>query len=134
MIPSTTSVLQSTIEFTAKPSKQYKLDIERNRIAGYCDGAEAVKQTIYCILNTERYQYLIYSWNYGFEVWDLYGKDRNYVYSELKRRISEALCQDDRINSVDGFEFEFLKKNTIHVTFTAHTIYGDIEAEKAVNI
>jgi hypothetical protein len=134
LIPSTNSILQTDIEFAVRPTKQYKLEIEKNRIQGYCDGVEALILTIYHILNTQRYEYVIYSWNYGFEFWDLFGKDRAYVCSELKRRISEALCQDDRIDSVDNYKFEFLRKNAIHVTFTAHTIYGDIEAEKAVNI
>ena len=134
LIPSTNDIFSSTFEFTVKPTKQYKLHTERNRIAGYCDGLEALKQTIYHILLTERYRYLIYSWNYGIELEDLYGMPVNYICLELQRRITEALTQDDRINSVDSFSFEIPNKKTIHVTFTAHTIYGDIETEKAVNI
>lgn len=134
MIPSTNTILTKTLERTVKPTKQYRLDIDKNRISGYCDGVEALKLTIYHILLTERYRFLIYSWNYGFELDDLYGEPYHYVCMELERRIAEALTQDDRINSVDSFIFERPKKKTIHVTFTAHTIYGDIEAEKVVNI
>lgn len=134
MIPATTTVLTSTLAVTRQPSKNYKLHIEKDRISGYCDRQEAMKQVIYKILNTERYQWLIYSWNYGFEFVDLIGKSVNYVCAELERRITEALCQDDRINAVDSFEFDTSKKKIIHVTFTAHTIFGDVEAEKAVEI
>lgn len=134
MIPSTDTILSKNLEFTVKPTKQYKLDIDNNRIRGYCDGLEALKLTIYHILLTERYRYLIYSWNYGIELDDLYGMPTNYVCLELERRIKEALIQDDRINSVDNFIFEIPNKKTIHVTFTAHTIYGDIEAEKEVRV
>lgn len=134
MIPSTTTLLTSTLTVTRQPSKNYKLQIDNNRISGYCDGQEAMKQVIYKILNTERYQWVIYSWNYGFEFVDLIGKPVNYVCSELERRITEALCQDDRINAVDNFVFDTSRKKAIHVTFTARTIFGDVNAEKAVEI
>ena len=41
------------------------------------------------------------------------------------RRITEALKQDDRIESVDSFEFDYSEKGILHVTFCVHTIYGD---------
>lgn len=44
---------------------------------------------------------------------------------------AEALLQDDRITAVDGFEFETGKK-TVHVTFTVHSIFGDLEVETDV--
>lgn len=113
------------------PSYTYKIDTERDCINGNTKDAEAVLQAAYLILNTERYEYPIYSHNYGIELWDLYGKPRNYVLSELKRRITEALTQDERINSVDGWSFQTIKKAVI-VSFVIHTIYGDINASKEV--
>ena len=57
------------------PSKTYVMNIDGERITGtMTDDIEAVKQAIYKILNTERYQYPIYSWNYGVELADLFGK------------------------------------------------------------
>jgi len=97
------------------------------------DGADAMLQTIYLILSVERYAYPIYSYNYGVELEDLIGKPKDYVMSEVKRRITEALTQDDRINSVDGWEFSTTKKSVI-VTFTVHTIYGDVVATKEVDV
>ena len=64
---------------------------------------------------------------------DLIGQPKDFVMSEVKRRITEALTQDDRINSVDGWEFESTKKALI-VTFTVHSIYGDIETKKEVDV
>ena len=90
-------------------------------------------QVIYKILNTERYQYIIYSWNYGIELADLFGEPVTYVCPELQRRITEALVQDDRITSVDSFEFDLSEKRTVKVTFTVHTIFGELEEEKVVN-
>lgn len=61
------------------------------------DGREAMEQVIYKILNTERYRYVVYSWNYGIELMDLFGMPADYVCPVLEKRISEALLQDDRI-------------------------------------
>lgn len=129
MIPSENTGVE--FEIKQQPSKTYKIYLDKDKIKGYIDEIEAVKQTIYKILNTERYKYLIYSWNYGIELEDLFGEPIPYVYSELKRRISEALTQDDRIESVDAFSFAN-KKGVVSATFTVHTVYGDIDAEKEV--
>lgn len=133
MIPSTTAFLEQDFEITEQPTHTYKMNLESNLIQGYTDGQEAMKQAIYKILNTERYQYVMYSWNYGIELLDLYGEPVSYVCPELERRITEALTWDDRIQSVDNFEFNISKKGEILVTFTAHTVFGNVVAEKVVN-
>ena len=133
MIPSTNTILSTELEVETQPSKNYKMYIEQNIINGFCDGLEAMRQVIYKILNTERYQHIIYSWNYGIELLDLYGEPLTYVCPELQRRITEALVQDDRIESVDNFEFDTSEKRTVKVTFTVHTIFGNVESEKVVN-
>lgn len=133
MIPSTTAFLEQDFEITEQPTHTYKMNLESNLIRGYTDGQEAMKQAIYKILNTERYQYVMYSWNYGIELLDLYGEPVSYVCPELERRITEALKWDDRIQAVDNFEFNISKKGEILVTFTAHTVFGNVVAEKVVN-
>ncbi|MCH5192177.1 MAG: DUF2634 domain-containing protein [Oscillospiraceae bacterium] len=124
-------LIQFTVE--QQPSYTYKLDIDRERVKGMTDETDAMLQAIYLILSVERYQYPIYSYNYGVELEDIIGQPKDYVMSEVKRRITEALTQDDRINSVDGWEFETTKKAVI-ATFTVHTIYGDVETTKEVNV
>lgn len=127
MIPATNDheVLRS-LTFETDPSYTYKILIDRKRIIGNTDGQQAMIQAIYKILNTERYAYPIYSWNYGIELRDLFGYNMAYIAAELERRIKEALLADERISSVDGFSFSYPKKNAIHVEFTAYTIYGDV--------
>lgn len=133
MIPSTAVFLDRDFEIEEQPSLTYKMQMDENLVCGYTDGLEAVRQAIYKIIMTERYQYIMYSWNYGIELLDLFGEPVTYVCPELKRRISEALLWDDRIRSVDGFEFDFPQKGIVHVAFTAHTIFGDVQAEREVN-
>ena len=132
MIP-TNSVLSTTLTVERQPTKTYKFDIENDVINGFCDGLESMKQVIYKILNTERYEHIMYSWNYGIELRDLFGEPINYVVSELQRRVTEALVQDDRIKSVDGFNYNIDRK-TVHLNFTVHTIFGDVQSEKVVNV
>lgn len=134
MIPSGNTVLTTELKVVTQPSKQHRMDLDRNRIQGTCDGLEAVKQSVFKILNTERYAHLIYSWDYGIELNDLYGKSPMYVCPEIERRVKEALLQDDRITGVDGFEFNTSTKGVVSVKFTVHTLFGDLSEEMAVNI
>lgn len=134
MIPGVVSVLKEDFEIEEQPSKGFKLYVEQNIVNGFNDGIEAVKQAIYMILNTERYRYNIYSWNYGIELEDLIGEHVTYACPEIERRIKEALTQDERILSVDAFSFDLSNKKKILVTFTVHSIFGDIDSEKVVDI
>lgn len=131
MIPQNDGLI-SNFEEVIEPSKTYKLNLDRNRIVNKVDEIEALKQAVFLMLSIERYDHLIYSWNYGVELKDLMGQPMAYVQSEVKRRITEALIQDDRIESVDSFEFE-LNKNKLLVKFRLQTIFGDVEAEKVVS-
>lgn len=133
MIPTVSEALISEFEIEKQPSKTYKLNIENNTIFGTCDGIEAIRQTIYCILNTERFDYLIYSWNYGVEIKNLIGEPHTYAIPELERVIKEALTQDDRIIDVTDFKFETIK-NTVIITFKVLTTEGETVIEKAVSI
>ena len=63
--------------------------LEQEVINGFTDGLDAMKQTIYMILNTERYQYIIYSWNYGIELIDLFGEPITYVCPELEEELQK---------------------------------------------
>ena len=110
------------------------MDLNGNSVRGFCDSLEAMKQTVFRILSTERYQYVIYSWNYGIETLDLYGQPVTYVCPELERRIEEALLADSRIVRVSDFEHDTSVKGVVHTTFTVHTVFGDFAAEKEVNI
>jgi hypothetical protein len=132
MIPSVSQTLNSEIEFTEQASYTFYLDVDNNIVFGYTDNQEAMKQAIYLIIETERYKWVIFSWNYGVELDDLFGMPISWVIPEVKRRIQEALIQDERIKDVDNFEFE-VGKGTLLVRFTARTIYGEIPIEKGVN-
>lgn len=133
MIPTVNDLLSTNLEVKTQPSKNYKMHYEEEVIKGFRNELDAMEQVILKILNTERYQYQVYSWNYGIELLDLFGEPVSFVCPELERRITEALIQDDRIESVDSFSFDTSVKRTVHVTFVVHTIFGDVDTGKVVN-
>lgn len=136
MIPNI-PLLENEIEEIQIPTRTYNIEVRvdglDDRINGYSDGLDAIRQTVYLILNTERYEYIIYSWNYGVELLDLFGKPMNYVMSEIPRRVKEALTQDDRISDVTNFEFD-VQRNKLHTTFVVETKSGNISTELEVRV
>lgn len=131
MIPKTETV--PDLVFAEQPTNTLKLRNETRTIAGYIDGLEAMKQAIYIILSVERYKYPIHSRGFGVELLDLFGQPTTYVLPEIKRRIQVALLQDSRILSVDNFEFT-VERNKVYTTFTASTEFGEVNAERAVDV
>lgn len=115
------------------PSKTYNINRNTNRISGYIDNKDAIIQAIYLILQTERYESMIYNWYYGVEFDGLIGKQRDYVTSELQRVIREALTEDDRILEVSDFNITYTEDSAL-IVFLVETNIGDITVEWEVNI
>ena len=115
------------------PSYTYNINRNTNRISGYIDGKDAIIQAVFLILQTERYESMIYNWYYGSELDTLIGQNRDYVTSELQRIIREALIEDDRINEVSNFVIEF-KDDVASIEFVVESNVGDITVNWEVNI
>lgn len=134
MIPLTRGLLTEDFEMKEQPSQTYGMDLNGDCVRGWVDGREAVKQAVFRILQTERYQYVIYPWWYGIETLDLYGEPVNRVCAELERRIREALTVDGRITGVTDFEYDISVKGVVRAFFTIHTVFGDVAGEREVKI
>ncbi len=128
-----TMVADADYEVEIQKSKTYKMEVDGDNVRGFIDEVEAMKQAIWKVLSTERYRFPIYSWNYGVELEDLFGESKQFVVLELPKRIRGALLQDDRIESVENFEFDTSKKGVVSVTFDVNTIFGVINYMKEVN-
>ncbi len=107
-----------------KHTKSPLIDFTTNRFVGWNDGNEALAQFVYTVLNVERYENILHSWQFGIERNDLYGQATDYVIAELQRRIEDALSIDSRITAVDSFEVS-VKGRTVSIEFVVHSIYGD---------
>jgi hypothetical protein len=121
MIPKPININNSVNE-SEKTSLSYKIDFDKNKIIGKTDKLDAVKQAVFLLLKTERNFSEIYK-DYGIKTFDLIGTDIYIVISELKRRITEALSEDDRIISLDNFKFNEIDDG-LSVEFDVNTIYG----------
>lgn len=107
--------------------------VSEDRIQGFVDGMDALRQAIYHILNTEQFEYPIYTLDYGLRTDDLFGKDREYVESELQRRIRECLLTDDRVTGVDNFAFS-ADGDKMLCTFDVENIYKTMSMSKEVAV
>ena len=127
---------ETTNDFTveSQPSLTHRLLYDNKRFSGHIDDLKAYEQAVYKILQTERYAHLIYSWDYGIELKDLFGQPIPYVIPELERRITDALMADDRTEKVSDFEFDTSEHGVVHVKFKATSIYGETEINTSVEI
>jgi len=114
-----------------KPSKTYRLN--GDRLEGVIDGLDAVKQSANFILGVERFEYPIYSKDYGTELNDLIGARRSYVAGDIERRIAEALAEDDRITGIEDFTLTFDRENAF-IKFTVLSDFGEFDIERGVPI
>nr|DAE35608.1 MAG TPA: Protein of unknown function (DUF2634) [Caudoviricetes sp.] len=130
------SVLKTyrTLKNGRPTTRTYQLDLENKRLGRrIAENVEAMNQAIFLILAIERFDYKIYSYDYGVELEELIGKRRSYVEADIRRRLDEALMQDDRILGTKDFSFSMDREN-IEVTFTAVTIFGDVPIERRFTI
>lgn len=118
-------------------SKTYYINFQSKKIEGFLiDEIECLKQAIYLMLNTEKYEYPIYK-EYGFRFNDLINSEKEYFLAEIRPRIEECLLQDDRIQqvlSVDVKQKENSKDSFIVSVKILSNLKNDIiEVEKEVN-
>lgn len=133
MIPQGGTLRNEPVQERQQPSKTWKIDFDRGRVVGLTDGLEAIKQTVFCILETDRFRHLIYSFNYGNELNRLFGMDRLFVESEINRLIREALLQDDRITNVDQVEMQAIG-DSMKVSFRVITGIGSFNMEVGMSV
>lgn len=129
--------ISADVTVREQPTKTYKMELYKgNYILGFVDSQKAVEQAIYKIIHTERYKYIIYSWDYGIELEDLFGMPVEYCIVELERRISEALLQDNRITAVYSFEFDTEnERGTVLIKkFVAETLFGKIQIDNGLSV
>ena len=118
------------IDEQSEPS-DYEIDLETGKLTGrIITGLDAIKQRVMIVFSTDRYYYNQYSWEHGHELNELIGKNYtiDYLKTEAKRMVEDALAPDEDIESVEDFECEIVD-NTLVIRFKIVTIYGNEEVE-----
>lgn len=133
MIPKGSTITEVATEDAQEPSRTYKLDFARGRVTGMTDGLDAVKQAVYKILQSDRFRYEIYSFDYGHELGGVVGGDPAYVRSEVSRIIQEALLQDDRITAVQNMQVT-IEGDNLTARFTVVSNAGSFEQEVVTDV
>ena len=92
------------------------------------EGNNAIKVWVYKALLTPRYNYSIYSWDYGSELMDLIGKayTQSLTKEEAKRYIKEALLINPYILEVNVVDTSF-NNGLLSADIKIVTIYGESE-------
>lgn len=101
----------ANLNVVEQPSRTYKIDFVTGNITStFIDGADAVIQSAIKIIKTIRYNYLIYSTDYGAEVDKVIGQNYSldYLNLEVPRIIQDALSVDSRI--IEAFNFKITRE------------------------
>ena len=105
--------------------------IFKNGIPTMVTGQEAVKVWAYKALNTPRYAYEVYSWDYGNEMESLIGQayTEDLKRSEIPRYVQECLLINPYITAVENIDMS-LSGDKLSGSYEIRTIYG----EETVNV
>ena len=109
--------------------KEYEIDFNTGQLTGrIVEGKEAIAVWIWLVLQTPRYRYYVYTWDYGNEFEDLIGKGytEEYIEAEAQRMTEDCLLVNENIQSITEFSVN-MEGDTLTISFTANTIYGEIE-------
>lgn len=109
--------------------KEYGIDFKTGQLTGrIVEGKEAIKVWIWIVLQTPRYRYYAYTWDYGNEFEDLIGQGytEEYIKAEVQRMTEDCLLINENIQNISDFGVSMLG-DTLTISFTADTIYGSIE-------
>ena len=117
------------IVIASQPSKTWIIDRNTMQVACMDEGLEAVRQAVEIALDVERFRWTIYSANFGSELDELVGQDEALITAEIPRLVEGALSQDDRVVQVEDYVFTRTGPDSMHVSFTVRTVYGDLIEE-----
>lgn len=115
--------------------RTYRMDFENKRIIGMTDGLESSAQAMFKALQTRRFAYLIYDDQYGSDIYNKIGNtslNRSYLDADIPVMIADAFLNDDSIIGIDELSYEFADKDSVHIKFSALTIFGDADIEGVI--
>ena len=121
----------SSPEVTASSIREYEVDFKSGRLTGrIVEGVDALCVWAYLALKAWRYRWVIYSWGYGNEVYDLIGNSysEEYLRSECRRYVEECLFENEHITGIEDLEVSQIK-DVLYIKFRLITDVGSKEVE-----
>lgn len=123
-----------TQKVTASSIREYEIDFKSGRLTGkIVEGVDAICVWAYLALKAWRYRWIIYSWGYGNEVYDLIGNSysEEYLRSECRRYMEECLFENEHITGIENLEVSQIK-DVLYIKFKLITDVGSKEVEMDV--
>ncbi|MCI9428503.1 MAG: DUF2634 domain-containing protein [Eubacterium sp.] len=111
-----------------KIPKEFEIDFATGQLTGrIVEGLDAIKVWIWLALQTPRYRYPIYTWDYGNEFEELVGQGYSgeYVEAEAQAMTEDCLLVNESIEGIADFS-AVMENSRLEVCFTVETMYGDL--------
>lgn len=91
------------------------------------EGLDALKVWIYFALKTDRFEHLVFSWDFGTDLTNLVGQkySKGLTESEAYRYIEEALIINPYILSIKKNSVTFDGDN-LHININVNSVYGEV--------
>lgn len=115
-------------------SKRVRVNFSTGQLTGQIvEGKEAIKVWIWCCLQTQRFRYPIYSWDYGADMEQYIGRavSREFLQTDCEDEIRSAMLVNPYISDVTDFNVE-RKDDQMHISFRVITRFGEMEVEQSV--
>ena len=127
-------IIEDAEEATDEPYREYELDLTTGKLTGrIIEGTDAI--VVWCVLtlHSKRYEYPVYSWDYGEEITSMIGSsyEPDLLESETKRMVEECLLVNEHITAINDLVVT-QNEDKLHVRFTIETDQGYAEVETDV--
>lgn len=112
--------------------RDFEIDWDTLTLTGnIVEGVDAIAMWVQNALRTKRYEWLIYSWDFGEEYTELlgYSYTQEYLENEVERLISECIEEHPYISGLEDLEVEVIGGDKLHITFTLVTDFGEVEID-----
>ena len=109
--------------------QEYGIDFETGQLTGdMVEGLEAVKVWLWLALQTDRYVFEQYSWNYGNDISTIIGSspDPDYLALVAQKSITELVEQNPYIFGLHDFDIE-IDGDKMNYSFVCETDFGEVE-------
>ncbi|MBS4932242.1 MAG: DUF2634 domain-containing protein [Clostridiales bacterium] len=107
--------------------KEYEIDFQTGQLTGrIVTGLEAILAWAWLALNTAKYRYVQYSWDYGHEYETLIGKsvDGEHMETSIQAMAEDCLLVNEYIKDVEVIEFS-IKDDVTTGKIKIITDYGE---------
>lgn len=111
--------------------RDFEIDFHTMQMTGrIVENLDAIEMWVQLALRTKRYEWVIFSWDYGEEYTDLlgYSYTKEYLDSEVERMITECVTQHPYITGIEDLTVE-VEEGHLHITFTLITDFGEVEID-----